>query len=125
TAADEVEHASAAATLFHERARAAVGSFDPSPADCAVVERVCRRLDGLPLAIELAAARMPTMSLAELERRLDERFGLLTRGRGAIERHQSLRTTVAWSYDHLDDDEQLVFDALSVFSGSFVLEALD
>ena len=97
--------------------------FDPAGAEWEVVERVCRRLDGLPLAIELAAARMPTMDLDELERRLDERFRLLTRRRGAIERHQSLRMTVGWSYDHLDEGEQLVFDCLSVFTGGFDLDA--
>jgi predicted ATPase/class 3 adenylate cyclase len=113
-----------AATLFCERAHAAAGEFDPTAND-ELVERICRRLDGLPLAIELAAARLAMMSLEELDKRLDERFRLLTRRRGAVERHQSLRTTIAWSYDHLEPAEQYVFERLSVFAGGFDLAAAD
>lgn len=110
---------SAAAQLFLERAAGALGSFEPDERELALVDRICERVDGLPLAIELAAARMASMSLHEIETKLDDCFQLLTRRRGAVERQQSLRTTVAWSYDLLDGDEQLLFDRLSGFPGGF------
>ena len=110
---------SAAAQLFIERATGALGSFDPDEHELVLVDRICQRVDGLPLAIELAAARLPSMGLTELESKLDDRFRLLTRRRGSVERHQSLRTTVAWSYDLLTPDEQLVFERVSVFAGGF------
>ena len=92
-------------------------------ADLPIVDDICRRLDGLPLALELAAARLTTMSLEELDQRLDDRFRLLTRRRGAVARQQSLRTTVSWSYDLLSAEEQVFFDRLSVFAGGFDLDA--
>ena len=86
----------------------------------AAVGEICRRVDGIPLAIELAAARVASMSPADVAAHLDERFRLLTgKRRGRVERHQTLRATVEWSYQLLDDDEQRVFDRLGVFAGTF------
>ena len=91
-----------------------------------LVVSVCRRLDGMPLAIELAAARLRSMSLAELHGRLDQRFRLLTGGsRTALERQQTLRATVAWSYSLLTGAEQVLLARLSVFAGSFGLDAAE
>jgi len=87
------------------------------------VTQVCRRLDGLPLAIELAAARLRSLSLTQLESRLDDRFRLLTGTRRAeVPRQQTLQAVVAWSYDLLDDMEKLVFSRLAVFPDHFTLE---
>ena len=107
--------------LFAARAEdvgVTVAASDPG------VSRIVDRLDGLPLAIELAAARIRGLSVAEIEQRLAERFRLL-RGsrRGRVERHQTLWNTVAWSHQLLDPQERLVFDRLAVFSGGFTLEA--
>jgi predicted ATPase/class 3 adenylate cyclase len=124
-AVDSDTSPSAAARLFTERAAGVIGRFDPGPDEQVIIDNICRRLDGLPLAIELAAVRLPVMSLAELDDRLQDRFRLLTRRRGAVERHQSLRTTVAWSYDLLTPNEQLLFDRLSVFAGGFDLHAAE
>jgi hypothetical protein len=88
------------------------------------VAEVCRRLDGIPLAIELAAARVSAMTPAEIAGLLDERFRLLTGGRRtAVERHQTLRATVDWSYGLLSETERTVFDRLAVFSGGFPMAA--
>ena len=85
-----------------------------------MIAEICRRLDGIPLAIELAAVRVASMTPAEILARLDERFRLLTGGRRtALERHQTLRATVDWSYSLLEPSEQGVFDRLGVFTGSF------
>ena len=79
---------------------------------------LCRRLDGIPLAIELAAARVRSMAPEDLVARLDQRFKLLTRGsRAALERHQTLRSTIDWSYDLLDPTERQALNRLSVFAG--------
>ncbi len=115
-----------AVALFIERARAVHPSFDP-PADArlAILE-ICERLDALPLAIELAAARVRALSVQQIATRLDDRFGLLTRGsRTAPRRQQTLRGVVDWSYDLLDEDERRVFERLSVFPGGFSLEAAE
>ena len=91
-----------------------------------LVVSVCRRLDGMPLAIELAAARLRSMSLAELHGRLDQRFRLLTGGsRTALERQQTLRATVGWSYSLLTGAERLLLGRLSVFAGGFGLDAAE
>jgi non-specific serine/threonine protein kinase len=109
------------AVLFRDRARAAGVRTD---LDLKTLARLSRRLDGMPLAIELAAARCGAMSPEQIEQRLDDRFRLL-RGsrRGRIERHQTLRNTVAWSYELLEHKERRVFDRLSAFAGGFTLEA--
>jgi predicted ATPase len=112
--------------LFCERAEAADSDFSPSPTDLETIGRVCRRLDGIPLAVELAAARTRTMSLGELERRLTDRFRLLRgAGRGRVERHQTLRATVAWSHQLLSPIERAVFDRCAVFAGSFDERAVE
>jgi predicted ATPase len=110
--------------LFCERAAGARPSFALSEANAAAVVEVCRRLDGIPLAIELAAARVTAMTPAEIAGLLDERFRLLTGGRRtAVERHQTLRAAVDWSYELLSETERVVFDRLAVFSGGFTLAA--
>lgn len=117
---DGTEHG--AVELFIDRARAELPSFDPSNHADAIA-KICRRLDGLPLALELAAARVRGMSVEDIATRLDERFRLLTVGRRtAIERHATLRATVDWSYNMLDDAERNVFCVLSVFAGPFTLD---
>ena len=108
------------ARLFLERAHAAQADFDLDDAAADAVAEICRRLDGIPLAIELAAARVVAMHPREIAERLDERFRLLTGGRRtAVERHHTLRATVDWSYSLLAEREQTVFDRLGVFAGSF------
>ena len=109
-----------AVRLFVERAEAARASFGLDAANVGAVGEICRRLDGIPLAIELAAARVVSMSPLEISGLLDERFRLLTGGRrSAVERHQTLRATVDWSYSLLGERERAVFDRLGVFAGTF------
>ncbi|HET9324218.1 MAG TPA: adenylate/guanylate cyclase domain-containing protein [Gaiellaceae bacterium] len=110
----------AAAALFLERAQAADPGFRPDPA----VELICRRLDGLPLAVELAAARVTLLGPAELLARLDRALPLLTGGRrDAPERQRTLRGTIEWSYELLDPEEQRLFRGLAVFGASFDVDA--
>ena len=112
-----------ATELFVDRARAGRPDFDPDREPVGAVAEICRRLDGLPLAIELAAARMRAMSSLDVARRLD-RLRLLSGGvRSAHPRHQSLTATIDWSYRLLADDEQALFAQLSVFVGGFDLAA--
>jgi predicted ATPase/class 3 adenylate cyclase len=111
-----------ALTLFFERATAAKPDFD----DQGEVPEICRRLDCLPLAIELAAARVKALSAAELLKRLDKRLPMLTGGpRDAPERQRTLRATIAWSYELLTSDEQRLFARLAVFSDGCTLEAAE
>ncbi|MGE3284926.1 MAG: BTAD domain-containing putative transcriptional regulator [Pseudonocardia sp.] len=113
-----------AGALFAERAAAVRPSFRLERATVPVVDEICARLDRLPLAIELAAARIRTMTAAELAAHLDERFRLLTtRHRSAPDRHQSLRSAIDWSHDLLDGAEQELLAGLSVFSGGFDVTA--
>jgi predicted ATPase/class 3 adenylate cyclase len=115
-----------AVALFAERARAHGVALDVDGQAGPLVVSVCRRLDGMPLAIELAAARLRSMSLAELHDRLDQRFRLLTGGsRTALERQQTLRATVGWSYSLLAGAERLLLARLSVFAGGFGLDAAE
>ncbi len=107
--------------LFAERAAAVDASFALGDADRDLVTHLCRRLDGIPLAIELAAARVRMFTPEELAARLDQRFRLLTGGRGAVERHQTLRAAIDWSYDMLADADRAVFDRMSVFRGGCTL----
>jgi predicted ATPase/DNA-binding SARP family transcriptional activator len=112
-----------AVQLFVERARSATGDFVLNDSNRAAVTELCIRLDGVPLAIELAAARMRSMSAVELAERLPERFRVLAGARRATDpRHRTLRDLVQWSYDLLTPLEQCLFDRLSMFAGSFVLE---
>jgi predicted ATPase len=115
---------SEAVDLFVQRAAAARGEFALSASNVAAVGEICRRLDGTPLAIELAAARAGALRPAEIAGLLDERFRLLTRGRaGAASRQQTLQATVEWSYALLCETEQRLFDALGVFPASFDADA--
>ncbi len=115
----------AAIELFNERARAVAADFDRD-ANRQVVEEICRRLDGVPLAIELAAARVADLEPAELVVRLDDRLRLLTGGRRtSMERHRTLRATIQWSYDLLSPAERCVFRQLSIFTGPFDLAAVE
>jgi tetratricopeptide (TPR) repeat protein len=107
-----------AARLFADRAAAVSQAFEVTAENAAQVIQICRALDGLPLAIELAAARLRALSLSEVAARLDDRFRLLTRGsRTALPRHQTLRAVVAWSWDLLDDGERMLARRLTVFAG--------
>ena len=111
----------AAVELFVERAQSMVS--DTLADEATAVADVCRRLDGIPLAIELAASRMASMTAAEVRDRLDDRFKLLVGSRRGLERHQTLRHAVAWSYDLLDDAEKTVLERCSVFAGGFDLHS--
>lgn len=118
--------ASEAGQLFVERAIAVQPAFGLGERNAAAVAQVCRRLDGIPLAIELAAARLAVLSVDELARRIDDRFSLLTGGlRTALPRQRTLRALVDWSYELLPTAERVVLDALAVFAGSFSLDAAE
>jgi predicted ATPase/DNA-binding SARP family transcriptional activator len=108
-----------AVQLFLDRARAADPAAARQPPDTEAVAALCASLDGLPLAIELAAARLPGTTVSELAGHLRDRFRLLTGGRRADRRHRSLRAVVDWSYEQLPPGEQSLFDQLAVFHGSF------
>jgi predicted ATPase len=115
-----------AAALFRDRAVAADESVVFSDTDNDAVRRICERLDGIPLAIELAAARVRSHTMSDLAARLDDRFRLLRgSGRGGLERHQTLRAAVAWSYQLLSETERALFDRVSVFAGGFDLDAAE
>jgi predicted ATPase/DNA-binding CsgD family transcriptional regulator len=115
-----------AVALFVERARQADAHFALTGETTAAVARLVRRLDGMPLAIELAAARVEALGVAELLDRIDDRFALLTEGnRVAAGRQRSLAATVEWSYQLLEDRERRVFRAVSVFPAGFTLEAAE
>jgi predicted ATPase/class 3 adenylate cyclase len=112
--------------LFVERVTAAQPAFTLNPENAAAVVGVCRRLDGIPLAIELAAARTRALSVGQIAARLDESFSLLTGGaRTALPRQQTLRGTLDWSYDLLSRDERVLLRRLSVFAGGWTLEAAE
>ena len=115
---------SAAATLFIDRARTVAQRFSVANADEAdAVVEICRRLDGIPLAIELAASRMASMTAIEVRDRLDHRFRLLVGSRRGLSRHQTLRHALQWSYDLLGDAEKALLDRCSVFAGGFDLQS--
>ncbi len=118
-------HDEGALQLFEARVRALQPRFELNAANRAAAIDICRRLDGLPLAIELAAARVPLLGVDGLRQRLDDRFKLLTAGsRLAPHRQQTLRAALAWSHTLLSADEQLVFRRIGVFAGSFGLGAV-
>jgi predicted ATPase/DNA-binding SARP family transcriptional activator len=108
-----------AVRLFLDRARAADPAAVPQDSEVEAVAALCTRLDGLPLAIELAAARLPGTTVSELVGNLRDRFGLLTVGRRADSRHRSLRAVVDWSYEQLTPEQQDLFGQLAAFHGSF------
>ena len=108
----------AAVTLFLERAEEACGIFEPDHQDLRQAARICRTLDGIPLALEMAAAHAPTMSLSEVADRLGDRFAFLREGsRAAPDRHRTLEATLDWSYRLLTDEERMLLQRLSVFTG--------
>ena len=112
-----------AVVLFADRATAAEPSFSLTDANAPAVAEICAHLDGIPLAIELAASRVAVLAPADLAAHLDDRFGLLASGRNAPARHQTLRALVQWSYDLLGDDERHLLARLSVFRDGFELSA--
>jgi predicted ATPase/class 3 adenylate cyclase/DNA-binding CsgD family transcriptional regulator len=115
-----------AVRLFIERAAQVRPGFSPDATETEVVRQICLRLDGIALAIELAAARVRMMHPSRIAAALDDRFRILTGGgRTVMPRQQTLETSVAWSYDLLDDDERAVLRRLSVFAGGFGLEAAE
>ena len=116
--------ASDALRLFVQRAQAADSRFELNDANAPIIEDICRHLDGIPLAIELAAARVRVLSLEDLSRRLGERFRLLTGGnRTALPRQQTLHALIDWSHELLTDNEKTLFRRVSIFSGGFTLDA--
>jgi predicted ATPase len=115
-----------AVRLFIERATQALGTFSLTNANAPVVAQICYRLDGIPLAIELAAARVKVLRVEQIAERLDDRFRLLTGGsRTALPRQQTLRALIDWSYDLLSKTEQVLLRRLSVFVGGWTLEAAE
>jgi non-specific serine/threonine protein kinase len=115
-----------AVSLFAERARAVQPAFVLTDRNAAAVVQICRRLDGIPLAIELAAARVKALPPEQIAARLDDRFRLLTGGsRMALPRHRTLKAAMDWSFDLLSPAEQALLTRLSVFSGTFGLDAVE
>ncbi len=115
-----------AVRLLVDRARAVQPGFEVTLSNAAAVARLCRNLDGIPLAIELAAAWVRVLGIDQIAARLEDRFGLLTSGnRAAPERHQTLRNAVEWSYELLTEPERKLFNRLSVFAGGWTLEAAE
>jgi predicted ATPase/DNA-binding SARP family transcriptional activator len=112
--------------LFAERAEAGFAGFAITPENAAVVAQICTRLDGIPLAIELAAARVKALPVEQIAARLDDMFRFLTGGsRTALPRHQTLRALIDWSYDLLSEGERTLLRRLSVFAGGWTLEAAE
>ncbi|MFI7135748.1 BTAD domain-containing putative transcriptional regulator [Nonomuraea sp. NPDC050153] len=125
-ATDERARACAAVRLFHDRAAAVRPGFTPEGGTLTAVVEICRRLDGLPLAIELAAARLRALPVEAVAARLDDRFRLLTGGsRTALPRHRTLSAAVAWSWDLLDTDERSLLERLAVVPGGFTEDAAE
>lgn len=115
-----------AVRLFIERARLVLPDFSVTNENAPYVAQICYQLDGIPLALELAAARVRSLSVEEIGARLDNRFRLLTGGsRMALPRQQTLRALIDWSYDLLNDQEKVLLHRLSVFSGGWTLEAAE
>lgn len=115
-----------AVKLFIDRATSAVSAFTVTNENAPALAQVCHHLDGIPLAIELAAAKIRVLSVEQIAKRLDDRFRLLTGGsRTALERHQTLRAAIDWSYNLIPPAEQILFRRLSVFVGRWTLEAAE
>src|SRR5919106_100213 len=116
----------AAVRLFVDRAQSAVATFRLTPSNAAAVAQICRRLDGLPLAIELAAARVRALPPEQLASRLDDAFRVLASGsRTSVPRHRTLREAIEWSYKLLDDRERALLQRISIFAGDFTLNAAE
>ncbi|MFQ5967098.1 MAG: adenylate/guanylate cyclase domain-containing protein [Acidimicrobiia bacterium] len=122
--ADEIE-LSPSVRLFAERAAQATSGFALQPEDAPAVVEICRRLDGIPLALELAAAQARVLSPSEIAVRLDDRFALLGAARSSIPRHETLEAAISWSYELLADEERELMRNLSVFRGGFTMEAVE
>jgi len=121
---DQAEQVSEATRLFIDRARAVQPRFTLTAESAVAVDDICHRLDGIPLAIELAAARIRTLSVQQITERLDDQFRLLTAGsRTAVPRQQTLRALVDWSHDLLSEPERVLLRRLPVFAGGWTLEA--
>src|SRR5207249_4615776 len=121
-----VAAASEAIRLFVERTQAVRPSFELREDNVPAIAHICRRLDGLPLAIELAAARARVLDPQQIAARLDDVFGLLTSGsRTALPHHRTLRSTIEWSHALLTEQEQILFRRLAVFAGGFTLDAVE
>ena len=115
-----------AVRLFAERAAAALPAFTLTDPNAAAVAQLCRRLDGIPLALELAATRVKVLSPEQMAARLDDCFSLLTGGsRTALPRHQTLRATIDWSHDLLSEPERMLFRRLAVFADGFTLVGVE
>ena len=115
-----------AVRLFLERANAVRAGFNLSQENAPAIVQICRRLDGIPLALELAAARLGVLAVEEVARRLNDRFGLLAAGtKNSLPQHQTLSALIDWSYDHLSEVERKLFCRLSVFAGGWVLDAAE
>jgi len=115
-----------AVELFTERARSALSSFSITSENAHAIAQVCQHLDGIPLALELAAARVKLLSVEEIAVRLDDRFHLLTGGsRTALPRHQTLKALIEWSHDLLSENERMLLRRLSIFAGGWSLEAAE
>jgi non-specific serine/threonine protein kinase len=119
----EAAEAAEAVQLFVNRAHLILPGFALESQDVAAVSEICRRLDGIPLAIELAAARLRVLSIEQIRAKLDDRFRLLTAGNRAVGRHQTLQAVLQWSYEHLTPDEQSLLRRVSVFAGGWTLDA--
>lgn len=126
-ALEPLSDAGEAVELFADRAAAVLPGFTVDAGNRAEVEELCRRLDGIPLALELAAGRVRALSVRQITGRLDDRFRLLTRrgGTGGPERHRALRTTIGWSHELCTPRERLLWARLSVFAGDFDLDAAE
>jgi DNA-binding CsgD family transcriptional regulator len=112
--------------LFLDRARLRLPDFDLTPNNTAAIAQICRKLEGIPLAIELATARVDALSIGQISERLRDQLGLLSAGgRTAVPRQQTLRGTLDWSYELLSEPEQMLFGRLSVFAGGWTLEAAE
>ena len=119
-------NSTAALQLFEERAKAARPSFSLSGQNATTVSQICTRLDGIPLAIELAASRLGVLPVEQIAARLDDRFRLLTGGsRTALPRHRTLLALIDWSYDLLSEEEQRLLRRLSIFANGWTLEAAE
>jgi predicted ATPase/DNA-binding SARP family transcriptional activator/DNA-binding CsgD family transcriptional regulator len=114
-----------AVRLFVERTRLRLSAFELTPHNATAVVEVCTKLEGIPLAIELAAARMDVLTAEQIAQRLDRALGLLTGGREADRRHRTLRATLDWSFELLSEPERKLFCRLSVFAGGWTLEAAE
>ncbi len=114
-----------ATRLFLERARETAPKLSPSAADVTAIVSLCRRLEGIPLAIELAAARVGLLSVQQLDQRLAEGLAVLAARGAAGDRHRTLEATIDWSYQLLDDEEKRLFECVSIFSDGFTLEACE